>query len=330
MNPDRRAAQRLNARRDTVAALLLTLLALWSSWTAAQDVACADPADPRVVIIIDDMGHHLERGQAAVALPGKINFAVMPYTRFGTELANDAAENGKEVLLHAPMSTVEDTPLGRGGLIPDLDRESFRKRLEAALEQVPHIRGINNHMGSDLTQRRREMAWVMQELRWRDLYFVDSRTSDKTVAATVAAEFNVPHLSRNVFLDNERDAQAIDRKFEELVARAHRDGMAVAIGHPYPETIAYLEQAMLTVHDRGVRPVFISEVLASEESAGGADVPPPPGCGSEPDVDTAAGHVGLGLGHGVLTEVEDAGGEHGVGAADENAVDQVVEITDAS
>ena len=254
-------------------------LTLAGSGIRAEDFEECEPAQDqkRIVIIIDDVGHNLKRGRAAVDLPGKLNFAVIPYTPHGVELAERAHNAGKEVLLHAPMSTLGDDPLSRGGLTAEMDRDEFRTTLAGALEQVPHIKGVNNHMGSDLTERRQQMAWVMQELRWRELYFVDSRTSENTVAAQVAKEFNVPNLSRDVFLDNDRSPEQIDERFQALLARAERDGLAIAIGHPYAETIAYLEEELLTVHDRGFRPVFVSEVVEGDA----------PGCESEAE-DTSA------------------------------------------
>jgi polysaccharide deacetylase 2 family uncharacterized protein YibQ len=220
------------------------------------------PATPaRLVIIIDDMGNNFKRGKDALSLPGKLNYAVIPYTPHGKALAGAAVENGKEVMLHAPMSTQDRIPLGKGGLTPELSREEFRAQLNASLEEFPQIVGINNHMGSDLTQRRPQMAWVMQELRSRDLYFVDSRTSQRSVAAKVASEFNVPHLSRNVFLDNVRSREAIQGQFREVVARAQRHGLAVAIGHPYQVTIDYLREALPMLEAQGIELALVSEAL---------------------------------------------------------------------
>lgn len=230
----------------------------------SKDSAESEVQDKRLVIIIDDMGHSLRRGNAALALPGKLNFAVIPYTPFGEQLAESAHRHGKEVMLHAPMSTVEQLPLGTGGLTPELSRQEFQDTISAALETVPHVRGINNHMGSELTQRREQMAWLMQDLRWQDLYFVDSRTSEKTVAATVATEFNVPNLSRHVFLDNERTPEAIDARFTELLTLVDKHGLAVAIGHPYPQTISYLQEALPLLSELGIRLVFVSEALERE------------------------------------------------------------------
>ncbi len=218
------------------------------------------------------------------------------------------------------MGNLAGIPLGPGGLTERQSEEEFRATLGAALEQLPHVKGINNHMGSDLTQRELQMQWVMEELRERDLYFIDSRTSALTVAARSAARHAVPHLSRKVFLDNERDSAAIDRAFRRLLREVEKEGLAVGIGHPYPETIDYLRIALPRLACRGISLALVSEALAEP----GGDKPP-----SEPDLDTPLGHVGLGLGYRVFPEVEDAGGQYRVRAADQDALHQVIEITHA-
>ncbi len=228
----------------------------------ADTEADTKSADTRIVIIIDDLGPSKRRGHDAIELPGNLTYAVIPFTAHGRELAEAAHDAGKEVMLHAPMSTLEVTPLGEGGLTPELSRKEFHETLAAALDDVPHVRGVNNHMGSDLTRRRQQMAWLMGELRWQELYFVDSRTNKETVAATVAGEFNVPHLSRHVFLDNVRTAEAIGERFAVLLEKAQEEGLAVAIGHPYPETIAFLNEALPLLHEQGIELVAVSEALA--------------------------------------------------------------------
>lgn len=259
-------------RRSTSLLRALCLaLALPGALAAAQ--SCPQDAratDDSLVIIIDDLGNHLARGREALALPGALTYAVIPFTRHGEALARTAGQQGREVMVHAPMSNLEGTPLGRGGLTAELTREEFRTRLRAALQSLPMARGLNNHMGSELTQLRPQMAWLMQELRWRDMYFVDSRTSDRTVAATVAQEFRVPHLSRQVFLDNERDPKKIAARFEEALARARDEGVAVAIGHPYPETIAFLREALPAMAEEGVRLARVSDVLQAGVAAVGS------------------------------------------------------------
>ena len=221
---------------------------------------------PALVIIIDDLGNNLETGKQVVALPGKLNLGVLPHTPGANELARLGSASGKEVLLHAPMSNLRHKPLGPGALTADMSELAFRARLADILDNTPHVRGLSNHMGSDLTTRREPMEWVMQELSARGLYFVDSRTTVHTLAARVADEYQVPHLSRQVFLDTVIEEDSIRRSFEQLLRRADREGLGVAIGHPYPETLKYLGEVLPELEQRGYRLVWISEVLAGRTS----------------------------------------------------------------
>ncbi len=287
-----------------------------------------------LVLIIDDMGNQLRNGRAVVALPGKLTVAVLPHTPHGARLARAAHAAGKEVMLHAPMSNLAGTPLGRGGLTSCQSEEKFRATLAAALNSVPHTVGVNNHMGSELTQQPTQMAWVMEELRERGLYFIDSRTSALTVAARTAGRYRVPHLSRKVFIDNSRERAAIEGSFQRLLEEVERTGLAVGIGHPYPETIDYLRAAMPRLPCRGIRLALVSEALDRGEIRGPATPPSRPLAGaelqpgSEPYFDAPPGHVGLGLGYGVFPEVKYAGGQHGIGAADQDALHEVLQVTD--
>ena len=304
----------------------------WTEACTAPPPAGLAAPFPRntLVLIIDDLGYHWRQGMAMVELPGKINLAILPHTPHAERLAQAGYANRKEIMLHAPMSNEGNTPLGKGGLTPGMPREAFDRALATALDSVPHVRGVNNHMGSELTQLPLQMGWLMQALLRRDLYFVDSRTSAKTVAADTAAAYSVPNLSRTVFLDNERTPEAIRAHFERLVKLAEKNQLAVGIGHPYPETSAFLKQAIPALRCRGIRLAWVSEVLqgtSGEHPALPAENEYTPL--SEPDFYAPLSHVSLGLGNGVLTEVEDAGGQHRIGTADDNAVYQVIQGTHA-
>jgi len=215
-----------------------------------------------LVIIIDDIGNHLESGKRAVELPGKLNFGILPYTPGSIELAQLAAATGKEVILHAPMSNLLHKPLGPGALTVAMSEQELRETLGKSLDQLPYVRGVSNHMGSQLTSMREPMQWVMEELISRQLYFIDSRTSAETLAADVAAEYGIPNLSRQVFLDNEPDFDAIDARFQELLQRADQEGIAIAIAHPYPETLDYLQHILPTLVTSRYRLALVSEILA--------------------------------------------------------------------
>ena len=215
----------------------------------------------RLVIIIDDLGHQLSNGRRAADLPGAVTLSILPYTGHGDRIAKRGHQAGKEIMLHAPMSNLANQPLGAGGLTPELSEEEFRATLTASLLQIPHVKGVNNHMGSELTQYRLQMGWLMEELKAQTLYFVDSRTSSDTVAASVAKEYGLPHLSRQVFLDNEPNREAIEERFNTAVSRAKKDGLAVAIGHPYKATLDYLTEVLPTLGEQNIELVTVSAAL---------------------------------------------------------------------
>ena len=258
-------------RRDRHRLALVLLAALVLCGPAQADsVPSLRPAT--VVLIIDDLGHHLRKGLRAVALPGKVNLAILPHTPGTQLLAERASAAGKEVILHAPMSNVHHKPLGPGGLTDDMSEHDFRQTLSLSLRSTPHVRGVSNHMGSQLTSQREPMVWLMQELGQRGLYFVDSRTSINSVAARTASELQIPYLSRQVFLDNEPSAAAIAQRFEEVLQLASRNGVGVAIGHPYDATLEYLHKTLPTLSARGYRLALVSEVLHVDFRPGGLPV----------------------------------------------------------
>ena len=215
----------------------------------------------RLVIILDDIGNNAAAGERAVNLPGAVTYAVLPFTPHGKMLANLAHDAGKEVMLHAPMSNLAGMALGEGGLTLALTEDEFIHTLRAAIADIPHIAGVNNHTGSELTAAEQPMQWVMRELKAQGLFFVDSMTTGKSVAEKIAIESQVPALKRHVFLDNEATPEAIDRQFQRAVDIAQQQGFAVAIGHPYPATLDYLEHAIVKLPERNITLVPASVLL---------------------------------------------------------------------
>jgi polysaccharide deacetylase 2 family uncharacterized protein YibQ len=246
------------------AAILLPLtVSFFLSITALAD----EPAPPPIlVLIIDDLGYELETGQMAVALPGKVNLAILPHTPNSREIALRGLAAGKEILLHAPMSNLNAAPLGAGGLTTAMSEQELRNTLARGINDTPGVRGINNHMGSLLTAQREPMEWVMKELAARGLYFVDSRTTRDSLAAAVAGEYGIPHMSRHVFLDNEQDGTAIHYQFKHALQLAEQQGIAIAIGHPHEVTLRYLRRQLPRLPGQGFRLAFISEILSQSGS----------------------------------------------------------------
>ncbi len=224
----------------------------------------AENARPSIALIIDDIGYSAPLGERAIALPGAVTYAVLPHTPHGAELAELGFSRHKEIMLHAPMSNQANMALGPGALTSALSKEEFVSTLNAAIDAIPHVSGINNHMGSALTEQEAPMRWVMEIMAERGLFFVDSKTTANSVAGAIASETNIPTVTRNVFLDNVQSHEDIDREFKRLLEMAKERGVAVGIGHPYPETLLYLETALPLLAEEGIDLISASQMIARQ------------------------------------------------------------------
>ncbi len=242
----------MNRVRHLLLAAILTL----ASQASAQSM-------PRIAIIIDDLGYHLEAGRRAINLPGPIAYAILPGTPRGRSLAETAHEKGKEVLLHLPLqAAVRDGVDEPGGVTLDMSRRKFQRTFATAIDSVPFAIGVSSHRGSLLTRHPGHMEWLMAEIRARDgLFFVDSFTTSESVAMQLAGEVGVAAVQRDIFLDNDRSPESLAREFRRLLRLARQQGIAVAIAHPYPETLEFLERELRELKDDGVELMPVSEVL---------------------------------------------------------------------
>lgn len=209
-------------------------------------------------LIIDDLGQNPERDNRALALPGPVTLAIMPDTPHATDFARQAHKAGKTVMLHMPM----DPATGPYAWHPELPLPELESRLNAALLKVPYAAGINNHMGSRMTAQPAAMAWLMGELQRRHKFFVDSRTSAQTVAAQQAQKIGLASVSRDVFLDDERTEAAIATQLQTAISLAHKQGSAVMIGHPYPQTLAVLERELPKLKAQGIDWIDIRQMIS--------------------------------------------------------------------
>jgi len=241
--------------------LILSLLP-FSAAGAAEPPPPLDPHQPRIAIIIDDIGDNLHYGLHAVRLPGAVTCAFLPHTPYARQLAVSAHKRNKEVMLHLPMESEDGRAPGPGALTLNMTQAEFTRTFQADLASIPYVSGVNNHMGSLITRHPGHMAWLMEAInRHGGLFFVDSRTTEATVAQRVAQESGVPNLRRNVFLDNDQRPEAIARQFSHLLALARRRGSAVAIGHPHPATLRFLQQRLPQLRDEGIQLVSVSQLI---------------------------------------------------------------------
>ena len=248
--------------RNAVRGVVLGICSCTAGTVVAQSPTAAGDL-PAIGIIIDDLGYRRLDGLRALELPGPVAYAVLPHTPYASRLASIAFQLDKEVLLHVPMESELDKNLGPGALTSGMARIEMQAVLDAGLASVPHVSGINNHMGSALTQQPRAMNWVMEWMSHQgDLYFVDSLTSPDSVALRSASDAGLEAIGRDVFLDDSTDTTLIRKQFLELVRLAKEHGTGLAIGHPYPETVSVLRDVLLKPSYFGVRLVTVRELIS--------------------------------------------------------------------
>lgn len=220
---------------------------------------------PRIVIVIDDMGLNHRNSLRVAQLPAPVTLAYLPYAPNLSKQTGDAFQRGHELIVHMPMEpdNIKSNNPGPDALLSTLSAEENVIRLKKNLAQFDLYMGINNHMGSRMTASVAAMRPVMQELKQRGLWFLDSRTIGNSIAAKVAAETGVPYAERDVFLDNVQTVAAVDSQLRQLEQVAQKRGYAIAIGHPHDATIAALQRWIPAAIEKGFRLVPLSSVIAA-------------------------------------------------------------------
>ena len=217
---------------------------------------------PMVAIIIDDIGYDMDLAKRFLALDTALTCAVLPYSVYYRQIAQLARKEGHEVMLHQPMEPNEYPMIdpGPGALLSVMTPDERIQQLNANIDLIPGICGVNNHMGSKTTTMSDEMNQVFTVLKKRGLFFIDSRTTAATVSLSSARLFKVPFAERDVFLDHVRKASEIRAQVEHLVNIAEVHGKALGIGHPYEITYQVLKKALPDMKKR-VRLIPASEIV---------------------------------------------------------------------
>ncbi|MHC1788823.1 divergent polysaccharide deacetylase family protein [Solidesulfovibrio sp.] len=199
--------------------------------------------NPRMVVVIDDIGDHPVMAKNLTELPFPVTLAILPSRPRTRAVEAMAAAQGVEIILHQPMQpgSYPRVNPGPGALFTDMDPERVRIILADNLAQLPRVKGVNNHMGSAFTSNPEGMAAVMSVLKEKGLFFLDSVTSAVSAAPEAARKNGVPFYRRAVFLDNVRNVRTILGQLKTAERNAIKNGRAVAIGHPYGETLEALK-----------------------------------------------------------------------------------------
>ncbi len=248
------------------------------AWTRHAQASPANPGNlPLIAIVIDDLGVAPAHVAAALALPAPMTMAVLPYAPVAAAVARRARSRGHEVLVHLPMEAANGQDPGPHALLSEQTPEAFAQNVQWNLSRLEGYVGVNNHMGSRLTQNSAAMTMLMAQLKRRGLLFLDSRTGPHTLGASTARAIGVTALERDVFLDNVITPEMIRAQLRKTEEIAQRNGYAIAIGHPHPATIGALTQWAVDIEARGFRLAPLSAIARMGPSGGRLVSLPPPG-----------------------------------------------------
>jgi hypothetical protein len=217
----------------------------------------------KVIIIIDDVGLEMTHFTELMNLPEKLTVSILPGEKYSEICAEIAHQKGFEVILHQPMQPRDSTEnhIGTGGIFVSMKPETVEKILIENLCNIPHIKGVNNHMGSYATTRAELMKVVMKVLKEKKMYFVDSITTGSSKAYKTALDTGVNALKRDIFIDTNDGYEYAIKQLRLLKKLARRKTISVAIGHCRPATIKALKNILPEFEKDGIEVVRASEVF---------------------------------------------------------------------
>ena len=217
---------------------------------------------PKIAIVIDDLGYDRHIAQEFIDFQAPLTLSFLPQAPHAKEMALLAREKGKETLLHLPMEPLDypRTNPGPGALLISMSANEIMQIIENDFNNFPFVPGANNHMGSRFTENREKMAVVLESLKKRNLFFLDSLTTAQSVVPALAEDLGVKYIQRNIFLDNEVAEGPIRQQLEKLIQVAQARGFAVGCGHPYPLLLQVIRDQLPILKSK-VEIVFLSELI---------------------------------------------------------------------
>lgn len=215
-----------------------------------------------VSIIIDDMGHSRRYGEAIVNMEEPLTLSILPFTPYSQYFSDLGRRNGNEVMLHLPMESLSNQLPSETQLEVSMSKPDFSEMLAHNLTAFQGFTGINNHQGSRMMKDAQRLEWMMSDISEENMFFVDSRTVGRSPAMHIASRYGIPAIGRDIFLDDSADEEVIKRQFDEMIEVALRDGHAVAIGHPRPNTIKVLQRELPRLKALNIKVVPVTTTIA--------------------------------------------------------------------
>lgn len=229
----------------------------------ADDRGITTGTENRMAIVIDDMGRDPLILDEILEIDAPITVSVLPHLSHSLLVAEKANAAGREVILHLPMEPHEypEKRPGSGALFVHMNRGEIIEQVKGDIMNVPYISGVNNHMGSKFMEDEQKVEIVLDQLKKRDLFFLDSLTSKNSKGIRIAKKIGLRHVARDIFLDNDCDFEETLDILHRIAEKRNSWKTLVIIGHPHESTIQALKHALPMFHDRKIRIVPLSDLV---------------------------------------------------------------------
>lgn len=220
----------------------------------------------KLAIVIDDFGSSRDGVKEMMDLQVPLTFAVMPFMEYTEQDSKEAYTKGYEVILHISMEPHKGKRswLGPRPILTEMNREQIILTLQEAFKQVPFASGINNHMGSKATEDEEVVRSIMEYIKDKNVYFLDSKTSASSVIKIVGQEYGIKIYERNIFIDGTKDVNSIKNQLIKACRIAEKYGKAIAIGHVGAEggksTAIAIKEMLSFFEGNNVDLVFVSNL----------------------------------------------------------------------
>ncbi len=236
----------------------------WQKY-AAKDVL-VPKNNARVILVIDDLGILKNISKQMINLDVPLTLSFLPYASNINEQVNDAYKKGHDILVHIPMEPKGSADPGPHALRSKTSSKDQLAAIDYNLNQFSNYIGINNHMGSAFTENNEAVDRFLNVVKDKGLIVLDSKTTNKSLLESLAYQKNIPVTNRDIFLDNVQDVDHIMAQLTKLEHIAKSNGSAIAIGHPYSQTVTALKKWIPTLKDKGITIVPLSQKIREKYS----------------------------------------------------------------
>ena len=212
---------------------------------------------PKLAIIMDDISTN-----AHVSELKKLSIKVTPSIFPPEKEHPKSAELAKEFsvyMVHLPLQALNYTNEKANTLRTGDSKEKISQRIKDIKNDFKGVKYINNHTGSDFTSDFKSTLALLAELKNSEIYFIDSLTTNKSTVLDASKKLGLKYAYRDVFLDNEQNVSKILKMINKAVAVAKKDGVAIAICHPYKSTFEALKIAQKDAFN-GVEVVYVDKI----------------------------------------------------------------------